>query len=185
MKIYAALFVVLSITSCMTASSNGPQSKEILVTGQLNQSCPIAVNCDENFEYHAYSGDIDSLNLYFSFNPSIVKDKSNENILAAFTYMYFNFSFPSLETDSSTFYVTSPALFGRANSASSFKNEVTKCENGRLYGRISFPVQQLIERIESRSEDCHAGDISGICYRTRDLSSQINYIINYELELHD
>ena len=185
MKILFSLFVVLAMTSCITNSPNDTQSKELIVVGRLNQSCPIAVKCDENFEYHAFSGDIDSLNLYLSFNPTIVNDKSSANILAAFTYLYYKFSFPSLKTDSSTFYVTSPALFGRMNNSSTYNSEVTKYENGKLYGTITFSVKQLTERVESRSENCYSGDILGICYRTKDLENQIDYTIKYELDLRD
>ena len=155
------------------------------MTGPLPQSCPLAVTCDESFDYHAYAGEVDSLSLYLSFKPGIVKDKSPEGVLAAFNYMYFTLAFPSLKTDSSVFYVTSPPLFGKVNDSTSFKSEITKYENGKLYGRLRFPVRYLRERIESRSPDCYAGDMLGICYKTLDLKRRIDYVIDFEVDLRE
>ncbi len=185
MKIFFAVFVCLCFTSCITNNPESPQSKELLIVGRIGQSCPVAVKCDETFDYHAYSGEVDSLKLYLSFNPSIVTNKSPENILSAFHYLYFKFSFPSLNTDSSTVFVFSPTLYGRMSDTSGYKSEVIKFENGKLYGRLSFPVQELVEEIHSKSESCFTGDMLGICRKTRKLNVPIHYVINYELELQE
>lgn len=184
MKDHSLLCASLFLVSCVT-DPDGARSEHLTVAGQLKQSCPLMVTCDENFEYHAYAGDIDSLNFYFSFKPGIVKDKSSEGVLAAINYLYFTLSFPSLATDSSVFYVRSPTLWGRKNDSLPFKSEITGYANGKLRGRVVFPVQQLTERIESRAPGCSAGDIAGICYKPRDLKNPINYVLDFEVELKE
>jgi hypothetical protein len=183
MKNLTLLCASLFLASCVTGGSDEGRNRNLTVVGRLRQFCPLTVTCDENYDYHAYAGDIDSLSLYLSFKPGIVKDKSGAGVLAAFDYMYFTLSFPSLKTDSSTVYVSSHALFGRVNDSTLFKHEIIKYENGKLYGRIAFPVQQLTERVVSRSPDCIAGDELGLCYKTRDLKNRIDYVIDYEVEL--
>jgi hypothetical protein len=183
MKSHYLLCASLFLASCVTSGPDDSHSQNLKVVGQLKQFCPLAVTCDENYEYHAYAGDVDSISLYLSFKPGIVKDKSSQGVLAAFNYLYFTLSFPSLATDSSVVYVTSSALFGRKNDSTMFKSEVTGYENGKLRGRFSFPVQQLIERIHSGDPGCFDGDEGGICYRTRNLKNRIDYVIDFEVEL--
>jgi hypothetical protein len=185
MRTPSLLCTSLFLASCVTSGPDDSKVQNLTLSGQLKQSCPLTVTCDENFDYHAYMGDIDSLHLYLSFKPGIVKDKSNQGVLAAFNYLYFTLSFPSLKTDSSVFSVTAPALFGRKNDSSLFKSEVIEYADGKLHGRLVFPVQQLTETVRSRSPECYAGDISGICYKTRNLKNRIDYVIDFEVELKE
>ena len=191
MKPQPFLCAALFLASCVTGDPDspgkpeGPRRRNLAIAGSLKQSCPGGVLCDENFDYHAYAGEIDSVSLYISFKPAMVKDKSAEGVLAAFNYLYFTLSFPSLATDSSIVYVTSQALFGRTNDSSSFKSEVTGYANGKLRGRIAFPVERLTEKITSRAPGCIAGDIAGICYKSLDLGNRIDYVIDYEVELRE
>ncbi len=185
MKTHALLCASLFLASCVTSGHDDKQVRTLTLSGPLQQSCPLTVTCDENFDYHAYAGDIDSLNFYLSFKPGMVKDKSSQGVLAAFEYLYFTLSFPSLKTDSSVFYVTSPLLYGNRNDSTAFKSEIIGYANGKLRGRFEFPVQQLIERIHSRSPDCSAGDMLGICYKYLNLKNRIDYVIDFELELKE
>lgn len=191
MKPQPFLCAALLLASCVTSEPgppgkpDDPSVRNLKLTGRLTQSCPAGVKCDEHFDYHAYAGEIDSLKLYLSFKPGIVKDKSADAVLAAFNYLYFTLSFPSLATDSSVFFVTSPALFGRQNDSTLFKSEVMEYGNGKLRGRIAFPLRQLTERIESRAPGCFAGDLAGICFKSLDLKDPVDYVIEYEVELRE
>lgn len=184
MKSAIILFTALLLSSCFTGTDD-PEPIRVSVHGRLNTLCPEGVVCDENWIYHAYAGDIDSVYLNVFFAPGIVKDNSPANMMKGFDYLYFTFSFPSLGTDSSTVFLTSPAMRGAVSDSGAFRNEVLKFENGMMFGRFSFRTRFLTESIQSRTKKCIVDSIAGPCYRDRELVNEIRYDVDYAVELAD
>jgi hypothetical protein len=106
---YLVVFLSLILLKCnepnsptLDPSSNGfyvegASVVRATIVGQVSQSCPIGVICDQSFAYHAYAGTIDSFQLYFSFKPQWLSNKSLQGVRETFNYMYLSLYLPSRE----------------------------------------------------------------------------------------
>lgn len=161
-------------------AENGSAQKDIEVTGSLEVSCPLSVTCDENFEYRAYAGTVDSIDFYFSFAPGFVLHRSDADAKNLFKYMYLKLNFPSLASDTSRFYQNSPTLWNTPHDSLGVFHRIESFSGDTLRGSFRATFAGMVEYIESRDPDCVSGDILGICmkYHSRpDTTVTIRYAL--------
>lgn len=154
-----------------------------MVTGSLNVSCPIAVTCDEKFDYRAYSGTVDSIDFYFSFAPEFVLHRSDADAKLHFKYVYLELNYPSMATDTSRFSQVLPDIWKTPYDSLGTFHRIDSFSGDTLRGTIRTTFRGLYEHIESLDPNCYAGDIKGICGKSHpqpDSQVTIRYALRLE-----
>jgi hypothetical protein len=151
------------------------------IVGQISQSCPIGVICDQSFDYHAYAGTIDSIHFYFSFEPQWLNNKSLQGMRETFNYLYLSLYLHSRETDSVAYYYNLNAVWGSNVDSTDIYSSITGFRNDTLSGIIKVKFPYLTKRSFSRDSSCHTGDIAGLCFDQ--ITEPAEYIISYNIKL--
>jgi hypothetical protein len=149
--------------------------------GNISQSCPIGVTCDQSFDYHAYDGKVDSLQIYFSFKPQWLNNKTLQGAIENFNYLYLSLYLPSRGTDSIAYFYNLDAVWGASVNSSTIYCSITGYSNDTLSGVIKVKFPYLIKRIKSNDPNCRTGDIGGVCFEQ--LNEPGEYIISYRIKL--
>jgi hypothetical protein len=151
--------------------------------GAISQSCPIGVTCDTSFDYHAYSGTIDSLHINIFFKPQWLKNKTYQGTLDYFNYLFFSLHLPSRENDSVFYSYNLNSVCGNTVDSPSVYSCITGYKNDTLSGIIKVKFQYLTKIKQSSDAGCSTGDIMGVCSETLDEPRE--YIIRYKIKLEE
>ncbi len=145
----------------------------------LNISCPLGEDCDENYVYRAYSFNNSRLNFHISFDPDIVDNFSLESFKENFNYLNFSIYFPENGTTNSEFYYSNLKPIRKLNETTDDNLEFTidSYENGIIKGVIKGTITEITEMIHSDCPDCFIGDILGVCAKTvkADMTFEVRY----------
>ena len=131
-----------------------------------------AEQCQGNNDYQSFDYDGEETYLYFSFDPAISGNYSDENFKRYFDYIWLNIYFPGYTRQ---FYHQVWAQFD-LDYFESFTYE-----NGRLKGRIDTFIDQQYQEVESDADSCISGDIAGQCYCSYDIP--VHVILDFDLEV--
>lgn len=176
-------FLLLSGTfGCLDDNGARPVDSEIdwLIRNDqggpgLEIYCPEGVECDENFDYRAFTYFSADVEVYVSFRPSLVGHYTLDDFNEAFDYLNLWIHFSNLDTDSSRFYYhpkepLRPIIFD-------------SYEDGRLSWTMAGTIDTITEKRISRSNECQTDDMVGECYF--DEPAAIPYQLRFELSVEE
>ncbi len=145
--------------------------------GRMSVHCPIGVRCDENYHYWALQHRSDEGHLYISFDPSVLRNVTEQSLRENFRYLNFQSSVTGLPEG---------WMGALANRSPIERFESLEYRNGRLRLEVLAPAGSGVmlsgaDRDEDRCPPIADAPMPPGCYVSTQMRRPVRVIIELEI----